>query len=173
MKFFSANLQDLRELYTNSLQKALDMEQQITKALPTMIEKSTDPQLKLAFSTHLRETQGHESSVQTILERVLGAANTEKCKVAAALISEAEDGIKDTNDPAVRDVILISAAQQVEHHEMAIYGTLRNWAEILGETEDATILEGILDEEKGADLLLTSISDRINPEAEVPVSAAA
>jgi ferritin-like metal-binding protein YciE len=173
MKFFSANLQDLRELYTHSLQKALDMEQQIAKALPTMIEKSTDPQLKQAFSAHLRQTQGHCARVQALLERVLGAANAEKCKVAAALISEAEDGIKDTNDSTVRDVILIAAAQQVEHHEMAVYGTLRNWAEILGENEDAYILEGVLDEEKGADSLLTAISDRINPDAEIPLYAAA
>jgi ferritin-like metal-binding protein YciE len=173
MKFFSANLKDLRELYNNSLQKAFDMEQQITKALPTMIEKSTDPDLKQAFSGHLDQTQGHVASVQGILERTFGEAKTIKCKVAASLISEAEDIITDAKDPSVRDVALIAAGQQVEHHEMAVYGTLRNWAEILGETTDAEVLEQILDEEKDADSLLTSISDRINPDAEMPASAAA
>jgi ferritin-like metal-binding protein YciE len=173
MKFFSANLRDLRELYLNSLQKAFDMEQQIAKALPTMVEKSTDPQLKQAFSAHLQQTQGHISSVQAILERASGEAETAKCKVTSTLISEAEDSIADTDDPAVRDVILIAAGQQVEHHEMAIYGTLRSWADILGETNDSFTLDQILDEEKEADSILTSISDRINPDAEVPASVAA
>jgi len=173
MKLFSANLKDLRELYNNSLQKAFDMEQQIAKALPTMIEKSTNPDLKQAFSDHLSQTQEHVASVQGILERTFGEAKSSKCKVAASLISEAEDIITDAKDPSVRDVALIGAGQQVEHHEMAVYGTLRNWAEILGESTDAAVLEQILDEEKEADELLTSISDRINPDAEMPAAVAA
>jgi len=173
MKLFSANLKDLRELYNNSLQKAFDMEQQIAKALPTMIETSTNPDLKQAFSDHLSQTQEHVASVQGILERTFGEAKSSKCKVAASLISEAEDIITDAKDPSVRDVALIGAGQQVEHHEMAVYGTLRNWAEILGESTDAAVLEQILDEEKEADELLTSISDRINPDAEMPAAVAA
>jgi ferritin-like metal-binding protein YciE len=173
MKFFSANLQDLRELYTNSLQKTLDMEQQITKALPTMIEKATDPQLKQAFQSHLQETETHVTRVQEILSQALGEVDTIKCKVLSSLVSEAEDMIKDASDPSVRDAALIAAAQQVEHHEIAVYGTLRTWAGILGETEQAEILEKLLEEEKHADILLTGISSRVNLDAETPVTRAA
>jgi ferritin-like metal-binding protein YciE len=172
MKFFSENLQDLRELYINNLQKALDMEEHITKALPTMIEKSTDPALKAAFETHLEETRGHVAKVERLLQ-AFGKDDAVTCKVISALVSEAEDGIKDAGDEAVRDVTLIGAAQQVEHHEMAVYGTLRNWAMLLGEGEQAITLESILDEEKNADSLLSGIADRVNTTAESGVYATA
>lgn len=173
MKFFSANLQDLRELYINSLQKTLDMEQQITKALPTMIEQSTDTQLKQAFQSHLQETETQVERVQGILDTLAGESSTIKCKPLAALVAEAQDMIKDAADPSVRDAALIAAGQQVEHHEIAVYGTLRTWAGILGETEQARILEQILEEEKHADVLLTGISSRVNAEAELPSTHAA
>ncbi len=173
MKFFSANLKDLRELYIANLKKALDMEQNITEALPTMIEKATDSQLKEAFSTHLEETRGHVSKVEGILAQATGETSTETCKVIRALVTEAEDGIKDAADPSVLDVTLIAAAQQVEHHEIAVYGTLRSWAEILGETSAAGVLEQILDEEKNADALLTEISDSVNTTAETPAYSTA
>jgi len=172
MKFFSANLQDLRELYINNLQKAFDMEQQITQALPKMIEKATDPQLKQAFENHLDETRGHVDKVERLLQG-FGKDETIKCKVLSALVAEAEDGIKDAADESVRDVTLIAAAQQVEHHEMAVYGTLRSWAELLGETDQASVLDSILDEERSADELLTGISDRVNVTAEPCVYATA
>ena len=165
MKFFSANLQDLRELYINNLQKAYDMEEQITKALPTMIEKATDPQLKQAFENHLEETRGHVAKVERLLQ-AFGKDDSSKCKVLSALVSEAEDGIKDAADESVRDVTLIAAAQQVEHHEMAVYGTLRTWASLIGELDQASVLETILDEERHADVLLSAISDRVNVSAE-------
>lgn len=166
MKIFSANLQDLRELYINSLQKALDMEQQITKALPTMIEKSTDQQLATAFRTHLEETRGHVSKVEGLLRSAKGDTDTITCKVAGSLVTEAQDMIKDAEDTSVRDVALIAAGQQVEHHEMAVYGTLRSWAELLGESQHATVLEQILEQEKHADELLTQIADKVNTRAE-------
>jgi ferritin-like metal-binding protein YciE len=172
MKFFSANLQDLRELYNNSLQKALDMEQQIAKALPTMVEKANDPELKNAFQNHLQETETHVSSLQEILTEIYGEEKTSKCKVTSALIDSAEDMIKDATDPSVRDAALIAAAQQVEHHEMALYGTLRNWAQILGEPDQAETLNLILQQEKNADTILSDISDRVNPEAEISAHAA-
>ena len=173
MKFFSANLEDLRELYNNTLQKTLDMEQQITKALPTMIEKATDPALKEAFQTHLQETDTHVTRVQGILNQIYGESKTIKCKVLSALVSEAEDSIKDASDPSVRDAALIGAGQQVEHHEMAIYGTLRTWAEILGEQNQAQTLNAILEQEKHADSVLTGISDRVNKDAQSHVRSAA
>jgi ferritin-like metal-binding protein YciE len=166
MKLFSENIEDLRTLYIANLKKALDMEQKITKALPTMIEKSTDPQLATAFRNHLEETKGHVSKVESLLREATGEDSTSTCKAISALITEAEDNIKDAADPSIRDITLIASAQQVEHHEIAVYGTLRTWAELLGEEDASNILEGILDEEKNADELLSDISDSVNTSAE-------
>jgi ferritin-like metal-binding protein YciE len=166
MKLFSENIEDLRTLYITDLKKALDMEQKITKALPTMIEKSTDPQLATAFRNHLTETEGHVAKVEGLLRDASGDDSTSTCKAISSLITEAEDNIKDAGDESIRDITLIASAQQVEHHEMAVYGTLRNWAELLGEVEAADTLESILDEEKAADQLLTTISDSVNTSAE-------
>jgi ferritin-like metal-binding protein YciE len=167
MKLFSAHIEDLRTLYISNLKKALDMEQKITKALPDMIENSTDPELADAFRMHLDETQGHVSTVESLLQKHLGEAATETCKVIGGLTTEASDTIRDATDPSVRDIALIGAAQQVEHHEIAVYGTLRRWAEIMGLDEDAALLESIEAEEENADAVLTEIADRVNLEATV------
>lgn len=165
MKLFSAHIEDLRSLYVSNLKKALDMEQKITKSLPDLIEASTDPELSDAFRMHLDETQGHVSSVEGLLRKHIGEPATETCKVINSLATEGSDTIKDATDPNVRDVALIGAAQQVEHHEIAVYGTLRRWAEILGLDEDAAVLESIEAEEENADAVLTEIADRVNLEA--------
>src|ERR1700737_4133681 len=162
MKLFSENIEDLRTLYVTSLKKALDMEQKITKALPTMIEQSTDPQLATAFRNHLTETQGHVTKVQSLLRDATGDDSAGTCKAISALITETEDNIKDATEPSIRDITLIASAQQVEHHEIAVYGTLRTWAEILGLGEDAIVLESILKEEEAADKKLTQISEHVN-----------
>jgi ferritin-like metal-binding protein YciE len=167
MKLFSAHIEDLRTLYISNLKKALDMERKIAAALPDLIENSTDPELSDAFSVHLDETQGHVSTVESILRSHIGEAATETCKVINGLTAEASDAIKDATDPSVRDIALIGAAQQVEHHEIAVYGTLRRWAEILGLDEDAALLESIEAEEENADAVLTEIADRVNLEAPV------
>ena len=125
MKLFSANIEDLRTLYISSLKKALDMEQKITEALPKMIEKSTDPDLTNAFQTHLQKTRGHVTKIESLLRNSTGEASTETCKVINGLTTEASDTMKDVTDPTVLNVALICAAQQVEHHEIAVYGTLR------------------------------------------------
>jgi ferritin-like metal-binding protein YciE len=173
MKLFSENIEDLRTLYITNLKKALDMEQKITKALPTMIEESTDPQLATAFHNHLLETQGHVAKVESLLREATGDTSTSTCKAISSLITEAEDNIKDAGDESIRDITLIASAQQVEHHEMAVYGTLRTWAELLGDNTAAEILESILDEEKAADETLTTISDTVNTSAETTKTAAA
>lgn len=162
MKLFSANIEDLRTLYINSLKKALDMEQKIVKALPDMIDKTSDPELGSALSTHLDQTRGHVNKVETLLRNVAGDTDTETCKVIGSLTSAAEDNIKDAADAGIRDIAIIASAQEVEHHEMAVYGTLRNWAEILGQRQDAAVIESILNEEKEADQILTGISDHVN-----------
>jgi ferritin-like metal-binding protein YciE len=165
MKLFSANIEDLRTLYISNLKKALDMEQKITKALPDLIEKSSDATLATAFSNHLEETRGHVVRVESLLRKHIGETATETCKVINGLTTEASDTIKDVTDPVIRDIALVGAAQQVEHHEIAVYGTLRSWARLLGLNDDAAILKSIEAEEMRADQLLTQISERVNYEA--------
>jgi ferritin-like metal-binding protein YciE len=166
MKLFSADLDSLRDLYRNQLRMLLSTEQQITEALPTMIEKATDVQLKQAFQSHLQETRVHVTRLQDILREELREAEPIKCKVLSALVSEAEGMIKDATDLTVRDVALIAAAQRVEHYEIASYGAVRRWAQILGEAEQAALLDQTIQEEGHADHLLTSIADRVNVEAD-------
>src|SRR4051794_7051787 len=153
MKIFSANIEDLRTLYIDILKKALDMEQEITEALPKMIENSSDPQLATAFRDHLQQTQGHVARVEELLRDTAGDADTLTCKAIRGLAVEAQDSIKDAADPAIRDITLIAAGQQVEYHEIAVYGTLRTWANLLGLSRDAQVLESILEEEKQPDKL--------------------
>lgn len=166
MKFFSANLDSLRKLYINQLQMLLSTEEQITEALPKMIEKATDTQLKQAFQSHLQETEVQVSRLEQILQQATGEAKSIKCKVLAALVDEAEDMIKDASDESVRDAALIAAAQRVEHYEIAAYGAVRHFAQILGENSDAQLLDQTIKEEGHADHLLTEIANRVNPYAE-------
>jgi ferritin-like metal-binding protein YciE len=166
VKFFSANLDNLRQLYIDQIQQLNSAETQITDALPKMIEAASDPQLKQALNTHLEETRRHVARTEQILRHLEGDADSKKCKGIAALISEGEDVIKDANEDAVRDAGIIAAAQKVEHYEIAAYGTVRTWAEILGETQHAELLEQTLSEEKHADSVLTSISDSANTRAD-------
>ncbi|MBV8630576.1 MAG: ferritin-like domain-containing protein [Silvibacterium sp.] len=165
MKFFSANIDSLRELYVNQLKSMLSAERQITDALPKMIDKSTDTQLRQAFQSHLQETEGHVQRLEQILSEAADDTDDIKCKVLDSMVDEAESMISDVHDDSVRDALLIAAGQRVEHFEMASYGTLRNWAQILGETGHAQMLEQTLNEEKHADQLLTQISDKVNPSA--------
>lgn len=168
MGIFTADVNNLRELYLTTLEHALNSERQIAeKGLPAMIEKATNATLKQAFSRHLEETKQHVMRLQAILDAVEGEANESKCRVTAALISEAESQVKDAANEEIRDVVLIAAGNQVEHHEIAVYGTLRTWAELLGETEHAAILGKTLEEEENADAVLTELSERLNIAAPV------
>ncbi len=165
MKLLSAHIEDLRALYISNLKKALDMEQKITKALPDLIDNSSDPDLAAAFRTHLEETKGHARQVESLVKTHTGGTSTETCKVIDGLTTEAADTIKDVTNREIRDIALIGAGQQVEHHEIAVYGTLRRWAEILNLNSDATTLKAIEREEGTADQKLTQLSQRINVEA--------
>jgi ferritin-like metal-binding protein YciE len=161
-------MNNLRELYRTMLQRSLDSERQIVDdGLPKMIENSTNSQLKNAFRTHLEESKEHINRLDRIMRDNDGEASTSKCKVTAALISEGSSSAKDAKDQTLRDVVLIAAGNQVEHHEIAIYGTLRNMAIILGEAEHAALLDKTLEEEKHADKVLTELSEQINVAAPV------
>jgi ferritin-like metal-binding protein YciE len=166
MKVFSANLDNLRELYINQLQMLLSTEQQMTEALPKMMDKATDTQLKQAFQSHLQETEMHVTRLEQILNEIAGEASPVKCKVMAAMVTETEDMVKDAADDAVRDAALISAGQRVEHYEIATYGAVRRWAQLLGHSAHSALLDKTIKEEGHADHLLTEIAERVNPYAE-------
>jgi ferritin-like metal-binding protein YciE len=166
VKFFSANLDSLRKLYIDQLEQLYSAETQITKALPKMIEAATEPQLKNALQTHLEETKSHVTRLEQILNQGQGSVDSKKSKGIAALITEGEDVIKDATDESVRDAGIIAAAQKVEHFEIAAYGTVRTFAEILGNDGHATLLDQTLTEEKHADSVLTGISDTANTRAD-------
>ncbi|MGA7156386.1 MAG: DUF892 family protein [Acidobacteriaceae bacterium] len=168
MGIFTPDVNNLRELYINMLQHALSSEKQIVdKGLPAMIDKSTSPQLSEAFRTHLQESREHVARLERILNANKGEASDSKCKVTAALISSAESEIGDAANDAIRDIVLIAAGNQVEHHEIAVYGTLRTWAQILGNDQDAQILQRTLAEEEHADEVLSNLSQQINVAAPV------
>lgn len=166
MKFFSANLDSLRKLYLDQLRQLHSAETQISEALPKMIDAATEPQLKNALQTHLQETRGHVARLEEILNQAKGSVESKKCKGIAALITEGEDIIKDATDESVRDAGIIGAAQKVEHYEIAAYGTVRTFAEILGNDRQSELLDQTLEEEKHADSMLTAISDTANTSAD-------
>ena len=154
MGLFTRDIQTFDDLYVHQLQDIYYAEHQITKALPKMIEKATAPELKNAFESHLRETEGQIER----LERVFGQLGLE---------------IKGTTCPAIEGIIkevldaaLVAADQSVEHYEIARYGTLIAWSRLLGRDDVAQILDETLAEEKGADEKLNALSiDRINRRA--------
>jgi ferritin-like metal-binding protein YciE len=131
-----------------------------------MIDKASDTQLKQAFQSHLQETNEQVTRLEQILNQAAGEAKAVKCKVMAALVTETEDMVKDAADDAVRDAALISAGQRVEHYEIASYGAVRRWAQLLGETSHVELLDKTIKEEGHADHLLTQIAERVNPYAQ-------
>lgn len=155
----------LRELYVGELRDLYDAEHQIIKALPKMISKVSSEELKNALSEHLDITRQQAERLEQIFENMGEKAKAEKCDGMEGVIKERNELLKDTEDDDVRDAAIISAAQKVEHYEMAGYGTARTWASLLGEDEAADLLEQTLDEEKEADQKLTDIADAINVEA--------
>jgi ferritin-like metal-binding protein YciE len=166
MALFSGNIDDLRTLYTNQLRHLLSTEEQIIDALPKMVDSATDMQLKNALQTHLQETKVHWKRLDEILKNLTGDSdNSKTCSVTDELIDTGETVVKSAKDTAVRDAAIIAAAQKIEHFEIASYGTARDWANLLGETQQAALLQQTLDEEKHADKLLTEISHERNPEA--------
>lgn len=162
MGLFTPDNDTLRELYVVQLRKALNMEKQGIDAMPSMIEKASQPELANAFRTHLEETKEQYGRLERILEETSGGVEDKKCPAASALISEGNSDISDAGNPQIRDVVLIAAGNQLEHHEIAVYGTLIAWALALGENQHASTLSKSLEEEKHADKVLTQLAEQIN-----------
>jgi ferritin-like metal-binding protein YciE len=160
MNLQEADVNDVRALYTNNLKKAFDMEIKITKVLPKLVERSKDAELINAFRAHLDQTKAHVVAVESLLLWHVGEAATDTCKMFGELT--ASDAIKGVSETTVCDGALIGAAQQVEHHEIAVYENLRRCAEVLGLNDDAAILEAIEADETNAEALLNRISARVS-----------
>lgn len=158
-------IKGFESLYTLQLRYLLSTENQIVEGLEKMIEAASDPQLKQAFQSHLRETEVHAQRLERILTDLTGEADDKKCAVTAALISAGENVVKESDEGAVRDAGLIAGAQKIEHFEIASYGSARDWAKLVGRGQDAALLQQTLDEEKHADSALNGISHRANREA--------
>jgi ferritin-like metal-binding protein YciE len=160
-------MESLRELYVDELKDLWSAENQITKALPKMIKAASNPKLKKAFNTHLKQTERHVKRLERIFKELDQSPRGKKCVGMEGLIKEGAELIKEKPEPEVLDAGLIAAAQHVEHYEMAGYGCVRTWARQLGENRQADLLQETLDEEEQTDRLLTDLAEsEINIEAE-------
>jgi ferritin-like metal-binding protein YciE len=159
------DFQSLRELYTAQLRYLLSTENQLVDGLPKMVENAREAQLKQAFETHLEETRKHVTRLERLLGELINDASDKKDPILAAIVASGENITKETDPGSVRDAGLIATAQKVEHYEIASYGSARDWAEQLGLSEHAQILQQTLNEEKNADKLLTEISHTANATA--------
>ena len=168
MGFITPNdYDDLRSLYTGQLQYLLSTENQIVAGLETMIESAQDQQIKQAFQSHQQETRVQAERLQGLLHDLTGEADDKKDPITVALIGSGANITRESSEGPVRDAGLVATAQKIEHYEIASYGAAREWALTLGLTNHATALEKTLQEEKHADALLTTISQRANVEAAV------
>jgi ferritin-like metal-binding protein YciE len=166
MRFHSAHIDNLRKLYVDQLQHLHSAETQIVEALPKMIEAANGTDLKRGLQTHLQQTREHVSRLEQILQGIVHKPEEKKSKPVAALISEGEDMMGDAKNHWVRDAAIIAAGQRIEHYEIAAYGAVRNFAQVLGETSQAGLLEKTLEEEKEADAVLSDISNSANTKAD-------
>jgi ferritin-like metal-binding protein YciE len=157
--------ESLRELYIDELRDLYNAETQLVKALPKMAKAASNDQLRGAFEEHLRQTSEHVSRLEQIFERLGEKPGGKKCLGMEGLVKEGAETMKEDYSDEVKDSAIIGAAQRVEHYEMAGYGTVRAIAELLGESEDVSLLEETLEEEKQADQKLTELAEDINPKA--------
>ena len=155
----------LRGLYLNELKDIYSAEKQLTKALPKMAKAAASEDLRNGFTEHLEQTRGHVQRLEQIFEALGERAGGKKCVGMEGLIAEGSEVIQDDFEGDVMDAALISAAQRVEHYEIAAYGTLCAFAELLGESQHASLLRETLEEEKQTDEKLSDLSDEINAAA--------
>lgn len=156
----------LKDLFVDELKDIYWAEKALTKAIPKMIKKATSQDLINALEDHLEATKGHVERCEKVFEMMGMPARVKKCEAMEGLTKEAEEIMESTEEGVVRDAGIISAAQKVEHYEIATYGTLCAFAKTLGENDIANLLEQTLKEERQADDTLTQIAESsINEEA--------
>src|SRR3982751_2317134 len=154
-----ASVASLREHLVEELNDLLNAEQQLIEALPQMAERATTRELKAAFKSHLAETRQHEKRVSQALKQLGEKASGTTCEAMQGLLEEGQDLMDGADEGALRDAMMITAAQKVEHYEIASYGTVRTYANLLGEKGIARLLEQTLKQEKAADKKLTAIAE--------------
>jgi ferritin-like metal-binding protein YciE len=160
-------MESLHDLYVNELRDLYSAENQLVKALPKMAKAASSPELRAAFEEHLEVTQGQVERLETIFDELGVKPKGKKCVAMEGLIEEGKELLEEDAPEAVLDAGLIVAAQKVEHYEMAGYGSVRTFANLLGYEEAARLLQETLDEEGEADKKLTELAETIiNVEAE-------
>ena len=154
-------LDSLNSLFIEELKDIYNAEKQIVTALPKMAKAASSPDLAQAFTNHLEESKGHVARLEQIFQSLDLPARGKKCKGMEGLLEEGKEILeeKSDGDESVLDAALISAAQRVEHYEMAAYGCLRSYAELLGHNDIVRLLEQTLQEEEAADDTLTELAD--------------
>ena len=163
MGLLTKPIKTLNDLFVHTLQDVYYAEQKITKALPKMIDKVSDPQLKQAFQTHLTETKNHVRRLEQVFQMHGEEAKAVTCPAIDGIVDEAQEIMGDASDHDVLDAAALASAQAVEHYEITRYGTLMAWAKQLGRNDCATVLQQTLEEEKETDLKLTEIAEaRVN-----------
>jgi ferritin-like metal-binding protein YciE len=161
-----ASPESLDDLLHDELRDLLDAEHQITKALPRMARAAESPALRQGFEQHLRETQGQIGRLEQAFRLIDEPARRKTCQGVKGLIEEAKELMSEIDRGPVLDAALIAAAQKVEHYEISAYGTLRTYANLLGQPRLASLFEATLNEEKATDQKLTSVAEAmVNPEA--------
>ncbi len=160
------NVKTLKDLFLNELADMYDAELRIVKALPKMAEAATCEKLKAALLAHLKETEAHVTKLEQVFQIFEEKAKGKTCEATLGLLKEGgEIGEAFKGSPAI-NAALISAAQKVEHHEIASYGCLHEWAGLLGKKDAARLLQEILEQEKGANGTLTTLArGNVNQEA--------
>jgi ferritin-like metal-binding protein YciE len=156
----------LHELLIDELKDLYSAETQLTKALPKMAKAANDEALKAGFEEHLDQTHEHIARLDRVMELLEASPKGKVCKAMKGLVAEGEEKIDEDASPAVKDAALICAAQKVEHYEIAGYGTVRTFAELLGQDEVVSLLQETLDEEAETDRKLTELASSLNLKAE-------
>lgn len=160
-----AALKNLEDALIHEMQDLLSAEKQITKALPKMAKKAQSSELKSAFEEHLKQTERQVDRLEKAFEHLGRSPRARKCEGLAGIIEEGEELLKEDAEPTTKDALLISAAQKVEHYEIASYGAVCTWAELLGHNEIKKLLGETLDEEKKTDEKLKKLAAQVNPQA--------
>ena len=155
----------LNELYVDELKDLFSAENQLVKALPKMAKAASSEELRQGFEDHLEQTKEHVARLEQIFESIGESAKGKKCLGMEGLVKEGAEIMDEDFDSDVMDAALTSAAQRVEHYEIAAYGTVRDYAELLNQREQASLLQETLDEEKETDRRLTELSKKINAQA--------
>ena len=160
-------METFKELFEETLKDIYYAEKAVLKALPKMAKKASSKKLQTAFSSHLKETEGQVKRLEQVFEILGKRASGKKCPAIDGIIEEGEEVMKEAKDDTIRDAAMLAAAQSVEHYEISRYGTLLAWAEKMGMSDAAELLQATLDEEKSTDQKLTALAEsEINVEAE-------